>query len=436
MKNNYWWAAAAMRAAMLLVFFALFFFSLFKASQLRPTYHIGFSEDWLSLTLIPICLTAAIGVALAFARFTFGYFVGFYLFAMMAGYFWLNAFSTLDYDHPKALIASTVAIVAFLLPVLTIRKPLPRPDLSSTWLDGVPDAVIGFAAALLIYCTLDDPHFDGLNDVETYRAAIERPKLIQYAIGNLTGALIPFSVAYAIMRDRKQIAAALCLISMMYYPVTLTKTSLMAGPFIVFMAILSSRIEPRMASILSLLVPVAIGIASVAGINVHHLDVVRHAIFGILDFRLLAIPSSSLDHYFEFFNHHQLTGFCQISFLKPLMACPYSDQLSVVFAKQYGMGNMNASLFATEGVASVGTTWMPLSALACGFIVAIANRVSSGLPPRFILTSGAMIPITLINIPLSTALLSNGFALLMLLWWLTPITKLEGHFDERSDRPS
>jgi hypothetical protein len=102
------------------------------------------------------------------------------------------------------------------------------------------------------------------------------------------------------------------------------------------------------------------------------------------------------------------------------MSCPYPDQLGVVFANAYRLGNMNASLFATEGVASVGLIWMPLAALVCGFVFAVTNKVSAGLQPRFILISGAMIPIMLMNVPVSTMLLSNGLALLIVLWWLAP----------------
>ena len=45
---------------------------------------------------------------------------------------------------------------------------------------------------------------------------------------------------------------------------------------------------------------------------------------------MIAFPSSALDFYNDFFSTHDLTYFCQISFLKPFVACPYSDPLSIV----------------------------------------------------------------------------------------------------------
>ena len=80
-------------------------------------------------------------------------------------------------------------------------------------------------------------------------------------------------------------------------------------------------------------------------------------IFGLVSFRLLAIPSISLDHYYVFFADHPLTQFCRLTFTKGLMDCPYPDQLGVILANWFRLGTMNASLFATEGVASVGVAF-------------------------------------------------------------------------------
>ena len=83
-------------------------------------------------------------------------------------------------------------------------------------------------------------------------------------------------------------------------------------------------------------------------------------------------------------------------------------------------GYMNSSLFATEGVASVGLWLAPAAALACGTVFALANYVSSRLPPRFILVSGGLMPQILTNVPLATSLLTHGLAILLALWWITP----------------
>lgn len=126
-----------------------------------------------------------------------------------------------------------------------------------------------------------------------------------------------------------------------------------------------------------------------------------------------------MDIYNDFFSRHDLTYFCQIRFLKPLIDCPYQEQLSVVMAKAYELGNFNASLFSTEGIASVGPLFAPVSVFACGLGIALANRLSSGLPPRLILISGAALPQIPLNVPLTTTLVSHGAAMLML-WYIMP----------------
>jgi hypothetical protein len=171
----------------------------------------------------------------------------------------------------------------------------------------------------------------------------------------------------------------------------------------------------------------------VTGLEWEQLTEPRLRIFALLNFRLLAIPASSLEHYFAFFSDHSLTNFCQIKLLKSVIACPYSDQLGVVMANQYHLGNMNGSLFATEGVASVGPMFAPLSALACGLVIALGNKVSAGLPLRFVLISAAIIPHILLNVPLSTTLLSNGLGLLMLLWFVTPRDYFSGDLADVAD---
>jgi hypothetical protein len=46
---------------------------------------------------------------------------------------------------------------------------------------------------------------------------------------------------------------------------------------------------------------------------------------------------------------------------------------------------------------------------------------SAGLPARFILVSGAMLPQILLNAPLTTTLLTHGAAVLFLLWYVRQI---------------
>ena len=102
---------------------------------------------------------------------------------------------------------------------------------------------------------------------------------------------------------------------------------------------------------------------------------------------MLAFPGVALERYFDFFAHHDLTHFCQIGIVRSFTGCPYQFQLGAEMESHYHMGNLNGSLFATEGIASVGPILAPLSALVCGLILSIGNSVSAHLPKRLVATS-------------------------------------------------
>jgi hypothetical protein len=155
--------------------------------------------------------------------------------------------------------------------------------------------------------------------------------------------------------------------------------------------------------------------------------------FNFVNIRVIATPSSALDFYNDFFAHHPHTWFCQISIVRAFTGCPYQEPLAIVMQNAYHIGNLNASLFATEGVASVGLYLAPLAALACGLVIAVGNKVSAGLPPRFVLVSAALVPQQLLNVPLSITMVSYGVGLLFLLWYVTPRSVFE---PERSENPT
>jgi hypothetical protein len=142
--------------------------------------------------------------------------------------------------------------------------------------------------------------------------------------------------------------------------------------------------------------------------------------FSVVNFRLVAIPANALDIYNDFFSRHDPTYFCQISILKRIMSCPYQEPLWTLMQKAYDLGNLNASLFATEGLASVGLLFAPIATFGCGLVIALGNRLSAGLPPRFILLSSAVLLPIMLNVPLSIVLNTHGAALLFLLWYITP----------------
>jgi hypothetical protein len=371
------------------------------------------------LIAAPFALTAAL---FAVSRFSFGYFLGFCLYTVVLGYLWLIEFSVFPYEHRWPAVSAAFSGLLFLLPALLIVSPFrQRFALSPRAFDRLLAAILVVGAATVAAGAFSHFRLVGIDDIYAFREGIHIPAPLAYAIGATSVVLLPFAFAGFLMQGAYWRAAAALALLLLFYPVTLTKLTLFAPFWLVLLALLSRLADIRRAVVLSLAAPIAIGV--ILGM-LYKTGTLRYEtafpLFGTLNFRMIAVASLSIDVYNDFFANHPATYFCQISVLKAIIACPYSKPLALLMADNYQLGNLNASLFATEGVASVGTALAPLAALACGFVIALGNRASAGLPARFVLLSSGMLVQILVNIPLTIALVTYGGALLFLLWYVTP----------------
>jgi hypothetical protein len=379
-------------------------------------FHIFYDPARLPNAVIAVAAFALVSIAFGFASFSFGNLVGFYFYTMISGYLWLNCFTDLNYDHRLAGISAAVSAVTFLLPALFIVSPLGQVyTMSSRAFDRLLNLLLLLAAATVAAGAFYNFRFVGIGNIYDFRDALESPAIVGYALAVTSSALLPFLFAGFLARKARLRASVALLLLVLIYPITLSKLVLLAPLWLVGILLLSKVFDARITVVLSLLVPV------LTGLVLHLLFRNQTQLyFSIVNFRLVAIPSNSLDIYNDFFSRHDLTWFCQISILKRIMSCPYQEPLWTLMERAYNLGNLNASLFATEGVASVGLLLAPVATFGCGLVIALGNRLSAGLPPRFILLSSAVLLPILLNVPLSIVMNTHGAALLFLLWYITP----------------
>jgi hypothetical protein len=419
------------RALLLLVFFTTLFGSWAIVSDMAINFHVSLFYGRGDAIAPIFFLTLLILIPFLFVRFSFGYFVGFNLFVMMCGYFWVNRFGTLGYNRSASLVSATASIILFLIPSLLLIIPAKKPYfLSRKVLNLIPDCVLGLSVLILVAAAFEGFFIVSLADMYKHRDEISHSGAINYAIGIYTGALLPFAFACALFQKRWIVLALLCGVALLFYATTFTKISLLIPFYLIFIAALTSFFEARAVVILSLLIPIIAGLIA----RVFNTEI-TNAVFGFLLVRQLAVPSISLEHYYVFFADHPLTNFCQIALIKKFVDCPYQE-LGVALSNWFRLGNQNASLFATEGVASVGPMLAPLVALFCGLVIAAGNAVSAGLPKQFILISACMMPQVLLNVPLSVTFLSHGMGVLFALWYLTPRDYFERDLAPSSLRPA
>jgi hypothetical protein len=399
-------------------------------SPFDPTaFHIFYDPARLGEAIFVVASFGAIGsLAFLFARFSFGYFVGFYLYAMVFGYLWLNCFSDLNYDHHVGGASAAASAIVFLWPALYVRSPVRQAyQLSSLAFERLLRLILLVAVATIVIGASYNFRLVTLENIYDYRDKLEAPTIVNYLVAMTSSSLLPFAFACFVMRNDRLRAGAVLALLLLFYPITLSKLAFFTPLWLCFIVLLSRFFEDRVAAVLSLFLPILAGVIFFA-----LFPAAAETFFGTINFRRMAIPSVAMDVYNDFFSKHELTHFCQISVLKLLVHCPYQEPLAIVFKKAYGLGNFNASLFATEGIASVGPWFAPLAAFICGLIIALGNRLSSGLPPRFILVSSAILPQVLLDVPLSIAMLTHGAAMLFLLWYVTP----RAMFDRKVSDPT
>lgn len=393
-------------------------------------FHIFFDPSRWYVAAAVVAAFAIVAPLFAIARFSFGYFVGFYFYTMALGYLWLNCFTDLNYDHWKAGLSLALAAVAFLLPALFVTAPIRQLFvLSAVAFDRLLISILFLGVVTIIAGATYSLQFTGIEQVYDFRDKLEFPGVVRYLLWSTSSALLPFAFAGFVARRAHFCALATLLLLVFFYPIVLNKTTLFAPFWLLAILLATKLVESRIAAVLSLLVPLLAGLLLVDLVSAK----ATVLLFSFVNFRMVALPSVALDVYNDFFSKHELTYFCQISVLKQLLNCPYREHLSVVLKDAYDLGNFNGSLFATEGIASVGIAFAPTTVLACGFIIALGNRVSAGLPSEFILVSGAILPQMLLNVPLTTALLTHGTMLLFLLWYITPRTIFGQRLTEAAD---
>ena len=375
---------------------------------------------------------ALISIFFTLSRFSFGYFLGFYFYTIILGYLWLVEFSKFSYDHVLAAASAFASALAFLIPALFIVAPIrQRFVLSAQALDRLLTSILLLAAAVIGVGAFYNFRLVGLSEIYEFRSGLEFPGWLIYAMGVTSNALLPFAFACFVVRGKRWRAALSLALLLLFYPVTLSKFGLFAPFWLLFLLALSRLFPARTVVVLSLFIPTLIGVLLASLFDSHTLSQEQiFSYFGTVNFRMIALPSSALDFYNDFFSTHELTHFCQINVLKPFVDCPYREPLALVMQETYRIGNFNASLFATEGIASVGLVLAPLAVLACGLVISVGNRVSAGLPPNFILLSGSILAQSFLNVSLTIALVTNGAAVLFLLWYVMP----RSMFDNRPRR--
>jgi hypothetical protein len=393
--------------------------SLATVGYLFTDYHFGIGTSHLFNAIVATLIAAGLIPLFVLARFSFGYLVGFSLYGMVAGFIWISYFSDLSYDHAQARLSASVSLLMFLLPALFVSVPMkPKTTVSPGTMDRLLASMLICAVVVIVWNASYGLAFVGTREGADLRGYFVRPAILRYVTGSMVGAVLPFVFAYAALQGRYYLAGFSILLLALFYPILLTKTVLFAPAWLIFLFFMFRTFDSKLATVLTLLGPLTAGLVTYATASYYHPAFASY-ILEVVNLRMFAVPSSAMDHYSDFFSANPVTNFCQLSFLRATTGCAYGE-LGTIFSDRYHLGNFNASLFATEGIASVGPVWAPISALVCGLFLSIGNGLSESMPAPLVAVSSGLVVQALLNVPLSTVALSNGLLVLFLLWYFVP----------------
>lgn len=266
-------------------------------------------------------------------------------------------------------------------------------------------------------------HF-GLFDVYDIRVEARGfavPAVLGY-LGTFADNVLPILLAYYLRRGWRVVAAAVATVIVFNYGISGTKQVifLLAFALVSILVPEPSRFNRRLALALGAVVGLAI---------------VERAIFGTIIlgnfslYRVFAIPAHLHWVYYDYFQGKEFLQLTQ-SILKYFFESPYSDNIQFLVGEydrgEYG-GRANNGLF-TDGYLNFGGASVIVFPLLCVLLLKMLESAAQGLSSgvRFIMV--VCLSFVFLGLPLSTAFLSAGVAVLLLL--LPTLPRLDGAVTE------
>ena len=255
------------------------------------TFHIFFNPALLHIAVLVVGAFALLSPIFIVANFSFGFFVGFYLYTMVLSYLWLNCFTDMNYDHRLSGLSAAASAAAFLLPALFITAPIRQTwVLTATQFDRLLTAILLLAATVVAIGASYNFRLVAVEDIYDFRDKLVFPKGLNYLIGITASTLLPFAFAGFAARKAYWRAGAALLLLLCLYPVTLSKVVLFTSFFLVGILVLSKLLEARSAIVVSLLGPLLAGLVFV------YLFGAKAALYlSFINHRTITVPAIAID---------------------------------------------------------------------------------------------------------------------------------------------
>ena len=263
MENTPYWRQPGLMLGFLIPLHVLSYcISLIYTSKFHPEFHVIFDPAALAGALFIVAGLLSAASLFIFANFSFGYVISYHFYMMLAGFFWINHFTDLHYDHRTALISAAASAIAFFVPALFITRPFRQAwTIPIHVFDRFLVALLILAAAIIMVGAAYNFRLVGFGNFAEFRAELfyahirsqlTSPVAVNYLVGITSGAVLPFAFACFVARARYWHALTTLVLLALFFPITLSKLSLFTPIWLVFIALLSRLFEIRVAAILAL----------------------------------------------------------------------------------------------------------------------------------------------------------------------------------------
>lgn len=327
-----------------------------------------------------------------------------------------------DVDELLLVEASLTASMSLIMAFSAAGwRPTSQP-ISPSRLKPIMAVLMAISLTLLVWTYRDHMRFVGFADVYDLRFEtneLDTGPVVDYFISWLSYCFLPFYLARGIMNKRMRDVLLAIIAAVLIYMSTGAKSMILMPPIMLIMhALMQARekILPVLLAVLTFALYIVTDVLSDEGIGLW--------VKFVFLLRTLCAGGWANFVYYDYFTQTGLTYYSHIGIVNTLTgAYPYGKySLGQTIGIQYNgtdLANYNANFWASDGFAALGLAGIPLVTVAVLCMFYAINRISSRYSPRFVALWLSGFWLGLLNLPLSTALVSAGGALTMLLLWFT-----------------
>lgn len=276
--------------------------------------------------------------------------------------------------------------------------------------------------SLLVWTYRDHMRFVGFDDVYDLRFEtneLDTGPLVDYFVSWLSYCFLPYYLARGIIDKRMRDVLLAITAALLIYMSTGAKAMILMPPIMLIMhGLLNARER---------LLPMLLAVLTAALLFVTEFlpdDGIGFWVKFVFLLRTMCAGGWANFVYYDYFTQNGLTYYSHIGVVNNLTgAYPYGKySLGQTIGIEYSgseLANYNANFWASDGFAALGLVGIPVVTVAVLAMFYIINRISSRYSAHFVALWLSGFWLGLLNLPLTTALVSAGGALTLMLLWFT-----------------